>query len=134
MGPSQLEGNLPANVMQGQECVQFMRSFANLLWRNAEVQQLVEQLEMKRFPPRVQPTACMYARSGNDIALAVETLVQLAAVPWSCQQHGLEPGQENSSGAVFVIATAKQCSRCESLCKLTLGRRSEQSDSLKNQI
>ena len=64
---------------------------------------------------------------------ATTSLVQLAAVPWSCQQHGLEHGQENSSGAVLVIPTAKQCSRCESLCKLTLGRRSEKNDSLKNQ-
>lgn len=61
VGHSQLEGNLPANVMQGQECVRFMRSLANLLWSNAEVQQLIEQLEMKRIAP-TRATRRMHVR------------------------------------------------------------------------
>ena len=52
VGHSQLEGNLPANVMQGQECVRFMRSLANLLWSNAEVQQL--RADLKSMVARIE--------------------------------------------------------------------------------
>ena len=51
VGHSELDEHLPANVVQGAKCVQFIRSFTEPLWSSAEVQQLVEQLQAQRLAP-----------------------------------------------------------------------------------
>ena len=51
VGQSQLDGNFPDNVTQGKECVQFIRSFTQVLWSHSQVQHLIEQLQQKRLAP-----------------------------------------------------------------------------------
>lgn len=51
VGRGSLADELPANVTQGADCVRFIRSFVEPQWSSIQVQQLVDQLQMKRLSP-----------------------------------------------------------------------------------